>query len=412
MPGPVRRRALVVHAGLQALGGAEVYAFRVIEDLQKVFDEVVVVHMGSEPDLDLVVRFCDVRVDPKVVRFISISPPWPLRSIFTRRSQSGGFVLLRYAFVVRYAAKIADEFDLVVGTFAECPIQHPRLVQTIHIPLFVWDKESLSYCGIHALGRLGGWLHKVNVKLAGALMGLDRLSNSSATTIANSEWTADQFRRHYPNRPVRAEHFGVQVSMTPRSRGWTPFEEREDNFVILGRVVAAKRVHEAIEIVRRIRSAGHAVGLRIVGSGAGAYAEEIAAIAAIEPWIIWLPSLDRAELERFVATQKWGLHCYHHEHYGFAPAELQALGCIAFCHDSGGQREVICDPSQRFTDMDDAVAKILAVISSPDRQKSLLSAAAAAKTRHTTSAFRARFQQLVRDLVRPTNAPAETAAKR
>lgn len=411
MPGAVRRRALVVHASLQALGGAEVYAFRVIEDLQKMYDEVVVVHMESEPDLDLVVRFCDVQVDPNVVRFIPISPPWPRWSIFARWIRSGGFVLLRYAFVVRYAAKVADRFDLVVGTFAECPIRHPRLVQMIHIPLFVWDRESLSYCGIHAPG-LKGWLHKANVKLAGALMGLDRLSNSAAITIANSEWTAEQFRRHYPNMPVRAEHFGVKVSITPQSPNWAPFEEREDNFVVLGRVVAAKRVHEAIEIVRRIRSAGYDVGLRIVGSGIGTYAEEIAAIVATEPWIIWLPSLDRAELERFVATQKWGLHCYHHEHYGFAPAELQALGCIAFCHDSGGQREVICDPSQRFADMDDAVAKILAVISSPDRQKALLSAAATAKTRHTTSAFQARFQQLVRDLVRPADAPPEIATKR
>ena len=149
----------------------------------------------------------------------------------------------------------------------------------------------------------------------------------------------------------------------------------------------------------RLRDAGRKVGLHIIGSGSGDYASYMSRLITDKPWVTWHQGLDRDALEALVVQQKWGLHTCIAEHYGFAPAELQALGCITFVHDSGGQREIIANPQQRYSDTADAVRKIAAVLDAPQDHLDLVRASEDAAASHTVEVFRQRFLALVDEIM-------------
>lgn len=391
-------RALVVHSTFDELGGAETFCLRVVAMLQKRFDEVIVVHATANTvDFDKIARWCGVHLDPSRVRSEPAAPPGRSRVLAEFRSRYS-LLLLRYSLAVGRARVLAPSADLLVSTFAECPIDAPRMIQAIHAPMLALDQDSLGYLGLSH--RRVRWLAHVGYLLSvRVLMRWSRARIGNHLTITNSEWTAGQFRRHYPARDVRPIHFGVQTSLTSQSPLWVPFAQRESNFVILGRVVPAKRIQEALDIVSRLRAIGYMVGLRIIGVASEPYATEVRRLIASMPWVFWHANLVRDELEAFVVRQKWGLHCFRHEHYGFAPAELQRLGCITFVHDSGGQREIIRNSAQRYTDTDDAVHKIDAVLRAPQTHDELLNAGRISAAEHTVEAFERRFIALIDEVI-------------
>jgi glycosyltransferase involved in cell wall biosynthesis len=237
------------------------------------------------------------------------------------------------------------------------------------------------------------------VEIVRLVAGWNRTYIGSLPTIANSNWTADQFCRHYPAHDIRAIHPGANVSLTPVSSDWVPFDRRENNFVIVGRVARSKRTDEAIKIVSRLRTTGLDVGLHIVGQGDDEFGSEIERMIADKPWVTWHKALSRDQLETLVTNQKWGLHCYRFEHYGIAPAELQALGCITFVHDSGGQREIILNPDQRYTSADDAVHKISAILRAPQMHQTLVADGLRTASQHTTDKFREKLLAFVEEIM-------------
>jgi len=382
-------RALIIHGHFHDLGGAEHFCFRIAGILQNRFNDVVVLHTGASPDLALIEQRTGIRLSG--VRFESVKIPFPIRRL--TRGDARSLALLQYAFVVRFARKIASGYDLVVSTFAECSLRQERMIQNIHIPMMVSDTQSLEYCGLH-MRRTRRWAqvaYIILVKLLAGKMGLV----AKQKTVTNSEWTARQFLRHYPGADVRALYHGVDVSLDEASTDWIPFETRANRLTMIGRVAPSKRIEDGIHVAEELRKRGHDVGLDIVGNGSGEYFEKIRRLAAARPWIGFHDSPGRSALEHLAARNKGGLHCYHCENSGLAPGELQALGCICFVHDSGGQREIITDPRQRYTSLDDAIAKIDSALRSSELQKELLARAKLAADRHRGDAFGRNFQALI-----------------
>lgn len=395
---PVARKpkvkALVVHGSYAVLGGAESYSIRIVSLLQRRFDRIVVLHSSAPPNLEAMERFSGFSLDREKIEFRSVQPPPLLATLLNGRP---GLTLLRYAFVVREARRQARNFDLVASTFGECPVAGAPALYTMHIPLLVADRESLAFCGIPDRGTLRRAFHGVYISVVKMVMGFRRADLERPLTIANSEWTAGQVRRHYPSANVKALYQGARVGVSPASAGWKEFDERQNSFVFLGRLTPAKRLEDAIGIVRGVREAGFPVGLTLIG---GAESPEwVQDLIAPYDWIVWKRNLGRDEVEAVAATHRWGLHCYRFEHYGLAPAELQALGCITFVHDSGGQREIITNPAQRYVDCDDAVQKVTAMMRSDSLQSQALEIAKASAMMHRPSDFDMAFNHEVARLV-------------
>lgn len=393
-----RSRVLVLHYNIYYFGGAELVCVRTLAVLQQRFEEVVVLHAGGPLDVERIETWSGIRLDPARVRFETVAGTWWLRWLARAGLEP---ILAQYAAVLRAAPSKTQAADLVVSTEGECTLSADRVIQFIHYPMFFFDRRSLACLGVGDLG-LGRWLIRSSYVLAARwLAGWDRSIVSSHLTLANSAWTATEFRRHYGGGDQRVLYFGADVSLRAGDPGWLPFEEREDNFVILGRVVPGKRIEDAIEIVDRLRKHGWDVGLLIIGRAPDpmGYANRLCTLLADKPWARWHEAPSREELERMVAGQKYGLHCYRYEHYGIAPLELQLLGCIVFVHDSGGQREIVSEAVQRYTSLDDAVEKIDSVLRNPATHSTLLRQAAANAADHTADAFKRRLSLILDELL-------------
>jgi glycosyltransferase involved in cell wall biosynthesis len=382
-------RAVVVHGTYDDFGGAEVYSLRVIELLQSRFDDVIVLHYGQPLDLDMAEQSSGVILDRSRIRFQVVRGGRAAR--FLRHRRGGRLKQLEAALNYRALQRFVENADLLATTANECTLRAKCVLQSTHFPQYVCDRDSLGYLGWSSNNLLRYWLQVFYVFFIRFLVGWNREYIGSLPTVANSTWTADQFKRHYPVKMIKPIHLGVKVGLESGTPEWVPFDKRNNAFVILGRVTPSKKVDRAIAILSCLRGRGHDVSLTIIGRASPEYDAELEALISGKAWVRWYRGLDRVELEREVARHKWGLHCYEFEHYGLAPAELQALGCITFVHDSGGQREVITNPLQRYRSLEDAVQKIENILIHPSLQNQLLAEGRISAKRHTLDHFRESF---------------------
>jgi hypothetical protein len=98
-------------------------------------------------------------------------------------------------------------------------------------------------------------------------------------------------------------------------------------------------------------------------------------------------NLSRAELLALLARQRYGIHGMPEEHFGMAPAEMVAAGCIVWVPASGGQVEIVGDPRLTYGSVEEAIATILRVLRAPAEQAALRAHLAALAPRFSTERF-------------------------
>jgi len=379
-------QALLIHPDLYAGGGAEVHAARILRLLQDRFERVTAVHTGGPLDAERIARAWGVRLDPERVNLVALT------GAACRLARAGrGYALLQYALALRHARRLAPEHDLVVTTFGECTVAAPRVLQAMCIPLFLDDRDSLRHLGVLSPNPVAHLLRRAYVRACRRLAGWNPAEVRRHATTANSKWTAGVVNAAYRMDHARCHYPGAHTAITPDSARYVPFEQRQDGFVIVGRLVPNKRVETAIEIVEGLRRGGHDVHLHVVGKASGPYGEALGRRIAQKPHVTLHPDLPRDEMEALIAGHRYGLHAYEYEHFGSAPAELQRLGCLVFVHDSGGQREVVRAPEQRYRDVPDAIEKIARVMADPALRGRLRPIAAAVNVELTLAAFEKQF---------------------
>lgn len=167
---------------------------------------------------------------------------------------------------------------------------------------------------------------------------------------------------------------------------------------MVGRLSPEKELEKVLVILREVRWRGHDVGLTVVGDDANRrYARRIEALARSDgARVCFRYRVDREELEHIMATHRYGIHGMRGEHFGIAPAEMQRAGCIVFVPDDGGTTEIVGgDERVIYRDVEDAVGKIAAMLSTPAHEASLRAAAASRADLFTEE----RFMNGVRDVV-------------
>ncbi|HJN91118.1 MAG TPA: glycosyltransferase, partial [Dehalococcoidia bacterium] len=257
-------------------------------------------------------------LDPARVRFVT--PGWGGRLPRWR----GRFALWAHAAAVRYARRIAPEYDLVISTMGECPINAPHCLQILHFPIYSIREEHLKFLGISIRNRLH-YLARVAYTLIGrAICGWNRGALRRARTIVNSDWTGRIVRELYGVTRVTRIWPKSNVLATPDSPQWVPFNAREDAFVMLGRIHPSKRIEQGIKVIERLRARQHEVKLHVVGivSDEG-YFERLRRRVEGKDFVTYHLGLSRADLEGLVLRCRYGLHAHEHEHFGIAAAEMQ-----------------------------------------------------------------------------------------
>lgn len=360
----MKKRVLVVRLSLDPPGGGRAVAAWMIEALRDVHQ--VGVLSWVPVDLAAINRHYGTSLQPSDVTLHG--PPAALARCVPR----GGLERWKYSYLLRRCRKLHADYDVFIGVNNEADFGVPG-IQYIHYT-GAYDSRlsprgtiSLDAATLPA-GRQWPLHTRIYFWMCNAWSGwsVDRMHRN--LTLANSEWTA---------RRVAALH-GLAVTTVyppvPADFPPVPWDERENGFVCIGRIVPAKQVETNVAILADVRRRGHDVHLHIVGSPVdGEYYNRIRRLQAEHAaWVHLETNLSRAELTQLVARHKYGIHAMPHEHFGIAVAEMVNAGCIVFVPNDGGQVEITGNRSDLvYSSPADAVEKIDRILRAPDRQGAL-----------------------------------------
>jgi glycosyltransferase involved in cell wall biosynthesis len=295
--------------------------------------------------------------------------------------------LLKDALVRRATHRLSGGYDLVVTANNETDFGRPG-IQYIHYPWNFRPRPAVDLRWYHVRPLLVLYYRVVDA--------ISRFSPDGVRrnlSLVNSDWTGALVARWYgmPSRtlypPVAADFPAV------------PWALREDGFVCIGRISPEKELDRVIDIVAGVRRAAPDIRLHLVGAPAAPrryYRHIVRRVRASGGWIRLHENLSRTDLARLVASQRYGIHGMLEEHFGIGPAEMAVGGCIVWVPRAGGQVEIVGgDERLTYTNVEDAVEKIVRVLRDPGAQGALREVLAACRDRFSAE----RFVREVREIV-------------
>jgi glycosyltransferase involved in cell wall biosynthesis len=384
-----RPRLLFVQRKLGTLGGSAAVAAWMLQALVRDYD--VTLLCWRPPELDAMNRFFGTSVKAGDLKIVPV--PALLRHIVELDPDPGSIqdwcILLRRCKYRRY------NYDLVLSTELEADYGVPG-IQYIH-----WPGITSFYPPAVSLSELPWWRRPAAL-IRGELrpwmlmadFSFERMRQN--VTLTSSEWVGEFVRRAY----------GIETeTLYPPACGSfsnQPWAQREDGFVCVGRMNPEKRIEWIIETLGHVRERRPNLKLHVaasldIASGARDYRRRISALAQSNAdWIHLHEDLSREELLELLARNRYGIHANTREHFGIAVAEMLLAGSIPFVPSKGGPVEIVGrQPGLIYSSMEDAVEKILAMMSDRARQEASLAALAQRAELFTTERFMRDIRALV-----------------
>lgn len=378
-----RRRVLIVQPALAPAGGTEAVAAWMIEALKDSHDVGLVT--WRPPDFAALNRWYGTSIHPSQVQVHAVGAG--LRRLLD--AVPVRLALVRAALAARLARRVASAYDVAISADNELDLGRP-VIQYIHYPRFKRPRPAREIRWFHRAGLLR-WLY---YRISDGLMGADKGRIAQNRTLANSEWTAQLTHALYPGGTVT-----VLPPPVPSVEGGLPWDERENGFVCIGRFAAEKALDRVVAIVAAVRRVHPDVQLHLAGSAQTAAARRWVKRLAREQgaWVHVHEHLSRIDLVGLIGRQRYGIHGMRDEPFGIAPAEMVRGGCIVFVPDSGGQLDIVGgDARLLFAEVDDAVAKITAVIRDAGEQARLRAHLARCADRYSVERFMTAIREAVR----------------
>lgn len=350
-------RVAVVHPLLVPGGGSEACALWTLQALQD-DHRVTLVTMGR-PDLQALNRSYGTAVDGERLELRTLAIPPGLG----RR-----FDALRGVPLARYCRRHAGDFDLMISAYNVMDFGRPGIQ---HIADFSFDDALRRELDFED-GKTERAIHRPSpartlyLRLAAALAGSSGDGWTRNRTVANSEWT----------RALLAERLGLRseviyppVSGSPSA---VPWDAREDGFVVMARLVPEKRIDFLIDVLAEVRKK-KPVHLHVLGRRDGSgYAKVIEALAREhEDWVHLEGETYGPKKAALLASHKYGLSGRRAEAFGIAAAEMVKAGLVVWVPDNGGQTEIVAHRDLIYGGRDEAVSRILTVITHPAREAAL-----------------------------------------
>lgn len=287
---------------------------------------------------------------------------------------------IRQHLLANYFRKVSQNFDLSISAFNETDLGRPG-IQYIHVPLFGHGNETARRIFNYPTSPARTMYQRACEFLTG--YSNERMKRN--ITLTNSQWTADLIMK---SMDIEAQILYPLVFL-PQNE--IPREERENGFVLSGRLTADKKIETAIEIIRRVRHEQGDVHLHIISSGYDVkYRKQIMKLCDQNAkWLFLHENLNRSEFSKILSQHRFGIHARENETFGISVAEMVIAGCIPFIPSKGGQVEITgINPAIQFDTIDEAVNKINRTLCSSAQQETLLKSLAARKELFTPQTFR------------------------
>jgi len=385
-----RTRLAIAHVCM-GRGGSEAAALWGIQSLRPDYD-VTLVTAGRvrEGDLEELNRFYGTSLRPSDFRVLE-APVLP------GMRRNGAAAALRGGLFQRFCRRVAGRFDVLVSAYNLCDFGRPA----VHfVADFCWDRELQREFDPMPPGAQR-WIHREGLLRRAYLAFARSLARRSGRNlfsgedliVMNWQWTGGLMEDRYGvrNAPVL---YPPVIAEFP----CVPFEEKELGFVCIGRVAYENRIETMIEILRRVRALGHDVHLHVIGPiDDSPYGQMVRGLCAENSaWVFAEGQKTGDEKARLLTGHRFGIHGCRWEAFGISVAEMVKAGCIPFVPDTGGQVEIVGEPSLCYRDADDAVSKINSVLRSGNRQRELAERLARHGRQFSTERFMQEFREVVK----------------
>lgn len=370
---------LVAHPWMGS-GGSEATAMWTLQALQNAGYQNISFVTVPEMDFDKFNRIYGTTVDGgKITRLRSPRIPGVQNSRRFAHLQNGLFQ--------RHCRRLAKKFELCVSAYNFVDFGKPGLQL---IGDYTFSEELRLKLDPDALAQARhrpSWKRRCYLAAGDLLRGdaARPLSARGDLVLANSEWTREIFQRILGEKSDGVLYPPVQFPPPKPSAG-----RENGSFVCLGRIAPEKCIPRMIHILDRVRAAGFPVRFWIAGAfDTPEYEREIRGMVSTRQDWVELPGfLDAEKKAGILGRTAFGIHARPAEAFGIAVAEMAGAGCIPFVPDAGGPAEIVDrNPELCYGSDDDAVAKIIALLSRPERQDALRTRLAAAMTRFRPESF-------------------------
>jgi len=379
-----RPRVAVIHPQLR-YGGSETGPLYTVEALKR--DHDVTLITGGKVDLPRLNAYYGTDLWPGEFTIREVRLPLGLH-------RTPKFAGLRGALFTRECRRLAPGFDVITSHYNPCDLGAPLIQFVADFSFAPKLQQALDPTTV----TLRRWWYADTV-LRRAYLGLcERLVPSRTenwkknVTVANSQWTAGLLEREFGLIAQR-----VQFPPVPGNFPAVSWDEKENGFVCIGRVVLEKRMDAIIDILDQVRQHGFDIHLHILGGlDDSPFAKKLQALASRHRDWVFLEGrvAGKAKCE-LMARHRFGINGCRREAFGIAVAQLVKAGCLTFVPNGGGQTEIVDHPALTFENHDDAVRKIVAALQAPSLQAEL--------SEHLRERSRylcvERFQETVRTLV-------------
>jgi len=382
-----RPKIAIIHPHLVIGGGSEACALWIMEALKDAYELHLIT---SQPvDFEQFNIFYRTNVKPHEVQILVIPTPLLLRRRFSA---------LKIYRLARYCKKHSVDFDLMFSIYGAMDFGCLG-IQYIHEPVFNEKSLKMINPSPDCLGKLiyrDNLLRKCYIRLS------DYLSDYSVTgmkrnlTLVNSNWTGQLTQEEYciPTYTVYPPVLEEKSELA--------WDEKENGFLLIGRIVPEKQIERTIDILTKVRKSGFDVHLHIIGKVFDSeYLKRLnSLIGPNRNWIYIEGSLSDSEKSELLKSHKYGIHGKEYEPFGITIAEMVKAGCIIWVPAGGGQREIVDHAELVYDSVEDAVNKIKKVLTDEGAQSDFRRHLAERATRYSTERFITEIREKVQWSIR------------
>ena len=342
---------LVVHPYLDIYGGGERVCHNVIKTLVAHDQTVELLTFNFDPN-----KYKDIVGEdfPKNVVIHSLGKRIEVEPPFTIYKRHRNFVKL----LKKYKDQL--EYDYLFSTQSSSPFEPVFLkkakknIAYVHFPEIHYD-----YATAKLKRKIYLWLFKRWVE-----QGISKLDR----VFCNSNYTKEAIMQYWKSRSFKE----VTVVYPPVNLNdlWCnkPLSQRRKRVVYVARFIPAKR-HEIMKKIAVDLPDYEFVSIGGLIEGEKAwftkFSEELPQNYTLK---VNLPSQDLIDV---LHNSRVYVHLMEGEHFGIAPVEGLASGCVTLVHDSGGMKEFIPEEFrwQNYPDLKEKISKYMETAESWEKQR-------------------------------------------
>ncbi|OCQ97344.1 glycosyl transferase family 1 [Nostoc sp. MBR 210] len=352
-------------------GGAEAVGLWIIQALKDKYD--LTLFTLGKIELERLNSMYGTSILNEDIKIINLLPASITKLCYFMMANSKDIRMAFFHLLIRFFKQHSQQYDLVLSAYN------------------AMDMGQVGIQYIHWIKVLEG--KKIHRKISN----FSEEQIFKNISIVNSYCVADITKKIYG---IDARVVYPPVVIDVPNLAWN---EKEEAFICSGRIVKAKEPHKVIKILRLVRERGFDIKLHITGGGGGIYEWQYTnlmkkLVSENSSWITVHKDLPYKEYVKILSKCKYGIH-FKKEPFGISIAEMVKAGAIPFVKSEGGQIEIIGQHNEElfFNTEEEAVEKIIEVLSNSDKQNKLIESLNNQKNLFSTQKFMSEINEVVND---------------